>query len=160
MTTTRPLSNILSGVVGGLIVLVIGAVLIATNVIDTGDTKTVVRQVSTTQPTGSSAGSDGSRSHPLANASTGVSGLRNSWLSTARNWSFARLAASACSLARVSSSSARLRRVTSREIPSTPTMLPASSRYGALEVCNVNSMPVSGMYACSTVCDAPVRMTS
>jgi S1-C subfamily serine protease len=59
MTTTRPLSNILSGVVGGLIVLVIGAVLIATNVIDTGDTKTVVRQVSTTQPTGSSAGSDG-----------------------------------------------------------------------------------------------------
>ena len=59
MTTTRPLSNILSGVVGGLIVLVIGAVLIATNVIDTGDTKTVVRQVTTTQPTGSSAGSDG-----------------------------------------------------------------------------------------------------
>jgi S1-C subfamily serine protease len=59
MTTTRPLSNILSGVVGGLIVLVIGAVLIATNVIDTGDTKTVVRQVTTTQPTGSTAGSDG-----------------------------------------------------------------------------------------------------
>jgi S1-C subfamily serine protease len=59
MTTTRPLSNILSGVVGGLIVLVIGAVLIATNVIDTGDTKTVVRQVSTTQPTGNSAGSEG-----------------------------------------------------------------------------------------------------
>ena len=48
MTTTRPLSNILSGVIGGLIVLVIGAVLIATNVIDTGDTKTVVRQVTTT----------------------------------------------------------------------------------------------------------------
>ena len=59
MTTMRPLSNILSGVVGGLIVLVIGAVLIATNVIDTGDTKTVVRQVQTTQPTGSSTGSDG-----------------------------------------------------------------------------------------------------
>jgi S1-C subfamily serine protease len=54
MTTKRPLTNILSGVVGGLIVLVIGAVLIATNVIDTGDTKTVVRQVQTTQPTGSS----------------------------------------------------------------------------------------------------------
>ena len=51
MTTTRPLSNILSGVVGGLIVLVIGAILIATNVIDTGDTKTVVRQAPTTQPT-------------------------------------------------------------------------------------------------------------
>jgi S1-C subfamily serine protease len=60
MTTTRPLSNILSGVVGGLIVLVIGAILIATNVIDTGDTKTVVRQVSTTtQPTGNSKGSEG-----------------------------------------------------------------------------------------------------
>src|SRR5215208_7833395 len=59
MTTTRPLSNILSGVIGGLIVLVIGAVLIATNVIDTGDTKTVVRQVQTTQPTGSSTGSEG-----------------------------------------------------------------------------------------------------
>jgi putative serine protease PepD len=59
MTTTRPLSNILSGAVGGLIVLVIGAVLIATNVIDTGDTKTVVRQVTTTQPTGNSSGSEG-----------------------------------------------------------------------------------------------------
>ena len=59
MTTTRPLSNILSGVIGGLIVLVIGAVLIATNVIDTGDTKTVVRQVSTTQPTGDTSGSEG-----------------------------------------------------------------------------------------------------
>ena len=59
MTTTRPLSNILSGVVGGLIVLVIGAILIATNVIDTGDTKTVVRQVTTTQPTGDTSGSAG-----------------------------------------------------------------------------------------------------
>jgi len=59
MTTTRPLSNILAGVVGGLIVLVIGAVLIATNVIDTGDTKTVVRQVQTTQPAGDSTGSAG-----------------------------------------------------------------------------------------------------
>src|SRR5918912_961469 len=35
---------ILSGVAGGLVVLVIGAVLIATDVIDTGDTKTVVRE--------------------------------------------------------------------------------------------------------------------
>jgi len=59
MTTTRPLSNILSGVIGGLIVLVIGAVLIATNLIDTGDTKTVVRQVTTTQPTGNTSGSEG-----------------------------------------------------------------------------------------------------
>jgi S1-C subfamily serine protease len=59
MTTTRPLANILSGVIGGLIVLVVGAVLIATNVIDTGDTKTVVRQVATTQPTGDTSGSAG-----------------------------------------------------------------------------------------------------
>jgi S1-C subfamily serine protease len=55
MTTTRPLSNILSGVLGGLIVLVIGAVLIATDVIDTGDTQTVVRQTPVTQP---ASGSD------------------------------------------------------------------------------------------------------
>ena len=55
MTSTRPLSNILSGVVGGLIVLVIGAVLIATDVIDTGDTQTVVRQSPVTQP---ASGSD------------------------------------------------------------------------------------------------------
>jgi S1-C subfamily serine protease len=59
MTTRRPLSNIVAGIIGGLIVLVIGAVLIATNVIDTGDTKTVVRQVQATQPTGTSTGSDG-----------------------------------------------------------------------------------------------------
>jgi S1-C subfamily serine protease len=59
MTTKRPLSNILSGVLGGLIVLVLGAVLISTGVIDTGDSKTVVRQVTTTQPTGDSTGSEG-----------------------------------------------------------------------------------------------------
>ena len=39
--------------------LVIGAILISTNVIDTGDTKTVVRQVEPTQPTGDSTGSEG-----------------------------------------------------------------------------------------------------
>jgi S1-C subfamily serine protease len=59
MTTKRPLSNILSGVLGGLIVLVLGAVLISTGVIDTGDNKTVVRQVTATQPTGDSIGSEG-----------------------------------------------------------------------------------------------------
>src|SRR5919108_1894761 len=59
MTTKRPLSNILSGVLGGLIVLVVGAVLISTDVIDTGDTKTVIRQTPTTQPTGDSSGSEG-----------------------------------------------------------------------------------------------------
>ena len=39
--------------------LVIGAILISTNVIDTGDTKTVVRQVEPTQPTGDTTGSEG-----------------------------------------------------------------------------------------------------
>jgi S1-C subfamily serine protease len=59
MTTRSPLANLLSGVLGGLIVLVIGTVLIATNVIDTGDTKTVVQQTSTTQPTSTSTGTPG-----------------------------------------------------------------------------------------------------
>ena len=59
MTTKRPLSNIVSGLVGGLIVLIVGAVLISTNVIDTGDTKTVVREVQTTQPTAGTTGTGG-----------------------------------------------------------------------------------------------------
>jgi S1-C subfamily serine protease len=37
-------STLVAGVLGGLIVLVLGAVLIATDVIDTGDTRTVVRE--------------------------------------------------------------------------------------------------------------------
>ena len=59
MTTRSPLTNLLAGVVGGLIVLVIGAVLIATDVIDTGDTTTVVREAPATQPTAASTGSAG-----------------------------------------------------------------------------------------------------
>jgi S1-C subfamily serine protease len=59
MLTRSPLANLLAGVLGGLIVLVIGAVLIATDVIDTGDTTTVVRPESTTQPTAASTGSAG-----------------------------------------------------------------------------------------------------
>jgi S1-C subfamily serine protease len=59
MTTKSPLSNLLAGVLGGLIVLVIGAVLIATNVVATGGTKTVVRESTTTQPTTTTAGSTG-----------------------------------------------------------------------------------------------------
>jgi S1-C subfamily serine protease len=59
MTTKRSLSTILSGVLGGLIVLVIGAVLISTDVIDTGDTQTVVRQSPITQPTAGSGDSSG-----------------------------------------------------------------------------------------------------
>jgi S1-C subfamily serine protease len=56
MTTKRPLSTLLAGVLGGLIVLLIGAVLIATDVIDTGDNQTVVRQVPITQQASGSGG--------------------------------------------------------------------------------------------------------
>jgi S1-C subfamily serine protease len=60
MTTKRPLTNILAGVLGGLIVLVIGAVLISTDVIDTGDDQTVVRQAPVTQ-SASGSGDGGGR---------------------------------------------------------------------------------------------------
>jgi S1-C subfamily serine protease len=59
MTTRSSLANLLAGVLGGLVVLVIGAILLATGVIDTGDTKTVVRPSPTTQPTATTAGSPG-----------------------------------------------------------------------------------------------------
>ena len=41
---SSPISHVLAGVLGGLAALAIGAVLIATDVIDTGDERTVVRQ--------------------------------------------------------------------------------------------------------------------
>lgn len=59
MTTRSPVAHILSGVLGGLIVLVVGAVLISTDVIDTGETRTVVRDPAVTQPTADSAGGEG-----------------------------------------------------------------------------------------------------
>jgi S1-C subfamily serine protease len=60
MTTRSPLTNLLAGVLGGLVVLVVGAVLIATNVIDTGDTKTIVREAPAAGPaTTSAASADG-----------------------------------------------------------------------------------------------------
>jgi S1-C subfamily serine protease len=47
----RPaVSTLIAGALGGLIVLVLGAVLIATDVIDTGDSRTVVRQAPISQP--------------------------------------------------------------------------------------------------------------
>ncbi|MBD0282424.1 MAG: trypsin-like peptidase domain-containing protein [Thermoleophilaceae bacterium] len=52
----RPTSNMLSGVLGGLVVLVLGAILISTDVIDTGDDRTVVRQSPITQTTSESDG--------------------------------------------------------------------------------------------------------
>jgi S1-C subfamily serine protease len=50
MSTRSPLASLVAGVLGGLLVLVIGAVLIATDVIDTGGTTTVVRESPSTQP--------------------------------------------------------------------------------------------------------------
>jgi S1-C subfamily serine protease len=47
----NPIANILSGLLGGLVVLVLGAILISTDVIDTGDSSTVVRQSPITQTT-------------------------------------------------------------------------------------------------------------
>jgi S1-C subfamily serine protease len=47
----NPIANIISGLLGGLVVLLLGAVLIATDVIDTGDDRTVVREAPTTQTT-------------------------------------------------------------------------------------------------------------
>jgi S1-C subfamily serine protease len=49
-------TNLLSGVLGGLIVLVLGAILIATDVIDTGDSKTVVEQAPVAQPAAATRG--------------------------------------------------------------------------------------------------------
>jgi S1-C subfamily serine protease len=61
VTKTSPSSHLLSGALGGLIAVVIGAILIAAGVIDTGDDKTVVR--------GSQAGGPGA-----ADAERGPSG--------------------------------------------------------------------------------------
>jgi S1-C subfamily serine protease len=53
----NPIANILSGLLGGLIVLVLGAILISTDVIDTGDDSTVVqRQAPMTQQASDSNG--------------------------------------------------------------------------------------------------------
>ncbi len=52
----NPTANFLSGLLGGLIVLVLGAILISTDIIDTGDSSTVVqRQSPMTQPTSDSS---------------------------------------------------------------------------------------------------------
>ena len=49
----KPYSYLLSGAIGGLIVLVLGAILISTDVIDTGDNTTrIVRQAPIAAPGG------------------------------------------------------------------------------------------------------------
>jgi S1-C subfamily serine protease len=55
----NPIANILSGLLGGLVVLVLGAILIATDVIDTGDTRTVVQSSPITQTTSGNGDGDG-----------------------------------------------------------------------------------------------------
>ncbi|HEU0023814.1 MAG TPA: trypsin-like peptidase domain-containing protein [Thermoleophilaceae bacterium] len=57
MTTTR-YANLLSGAIGGLVVLLIGAVLVAAGVVDLTDEKTVVRQTPAAQPA-ADAGTEG-----------------------------------------------------------------------------------------------------
>jgi|Tabmets5t2r1_1033131.scaffolds.fasta_scaffold10002_2 S1-C subfamily serine protease len=59
----RPVaSTLIAGALGGLIVLVLGAVLIATDVIETGDSRTVVReQAPISQPASDPAATDGGR---------------------------------------------------------------------------------------------------
>jgi S1-C subfamily serine protease len=55
-------SHIVAGVLGGLIVLVLGSILIATDVIDTGDTtKEVVRQAPISQPATNTGATSGGR---------------------------------------------------------------------------------------------------
>ena len=62
MTSLRsalPVSHLLAGVIGGLIVLVLGAILIATDVIDTGDNTTqVVRQAPISRPAANTGSAD------------------------------------------------------------------------------------------------------
>jgi S1-C subfamily serine protease len=58
-TSPRPTSAagyLLSGVIGGLVVLVLGAILLATGVIDTGKTTKVVRQEAITRPASNTKG--------------------------------------------------------------------------------------------------------
>jgi S1-C subfamily serine protease len=58
-------ANLLSGVVGGLVVLVVGAILIATGVIDTGSTTNVVRQAPITQAAADTASTQGKTVHEI-----------------------------------------------------------------------------------------------
>jgi S1-C subfamily serine protease len=75
-------ANFLSGLLGGLIVLVVGAVLISTNVIDTGDSKTVVqRQAPMTQATSDNGGEGRSVRDIYASEGRGVAFISASGVS-------------------------------------------------------------------------------
>jgi len=67
-------SHLVAGVVGGLLVLVLGSILIATDVIDTGSTTTVVRQAPISQPASNTGSTGGGRTVQdiYSNEGTGV----------------------------------------------------------------------------------------
>src|SRR3954464_10026390 len=67
-------SHLVAGVVGGLLVLVLGSILIATDVIDTGSTTTVVRQAPISQPASDTGSTGGGRTVQdiYSNEGTGV----------------------------------------------------------------------------------------
>ncbi len=67
---------------------------------------------------------------PESTASTGVRGVRSSWLKVARKWSLARLAASASWRARSTSSSARRRAVTSVSVSTQPSTSSSEPKRG------------------------------
>ncbi|MEA2389212.1 MAG: hypothetical protein QOG41_1985 [Thermoleophilaceae bacterium] len=50
MTKTKPYSHLVSAVLGGLVAVVLGAILIATGAIDTGDSKTIIRENGSVTP--------------------------------------------------------------------------------------------------------------
>jgi len=54
-------SNLIAGILGGLVVLVVGAILIETDVIDTGDTTNVVEQAPISQPAANPAATKGGK---------------------------------------------------------------------------------------------------
>src|SRR5947208_9429178 len=66
MTKTASSVQVVSGLVGGLVAVVIGAILIATGVIDTGSTKTIVRQsASSSRPAADPSGPAGQTVHQI-----------------------------------------------------------------------------------------------
>src|SRR4051812_49250817 len=68
MTKTSSSTQIVSGLVGGLVAVVIGAILIATGVIDTGETKTVVHQSAAATASRSGADPSGAPAGPTVHA--------------------------------------------------------------------------------------------
>jgi S1-C subfamily serine protease len=67
-------SHLVAGIAGGLLVLVLGSILIATDVIDTGSTTTVVRQAPISQPASDTGSTGGGRTVQdiYSNEGTGV----------------------------------------------------------------------------------------